>query len=351
MASARALDDSSRRPSARIWARFWAGTSSPAFLRRFAAVTVWAVAVGIVSGGAVRLTGSGLGCNDWPACTSTSVVAPLSFHPWMEFGNRLVNALITVGIVGAAVAALRRRPRRRDLLGVSGALVAGVFGEVVLGGETVLHKLAPQFVLGHFLLAMALMVAALVLWHRSRLPERPLVDHEGWAVALPKRRLVRREQLLASRVMLAWTFVVVTLGTVVTGTGPHAGAPGVPRFGFSLHTVAQLHGSSVEVLLVLTVATLWWMHRTGAPQAVLRRAEILLVVLVAQAGVGYTQYFTGDPVALVGIHIAGATSVVVAMCWFNFGLFVREEPQVRRLTVGAPVGPAVEVEPCLLPHP
>jgi len=105
--------------------------------------------------------------------------------------------------------------------------------------------------------------------------------------------------------MLALTLVVVVLGTVVTSTGPHAGAPGVPRFGFSLHTVAQLHGTSVELLLMLTVATLWSMHRARVAPAVLHRGELLLVVLVAQAGVGYTQYLSGDPVLLVGVHLAG----------------------------------------------
>jgi cytochrome c oxidase assembly protein subunit 15 len=318
---------------ANTWPKLWAASARPTALRRFAAFTVWALAIGIVSGGAVRLTGSGLGCKDWPACTSTSVVAPLAFHPWMEFGNRLVNALITAAIVGTALTALRRRPRRADLLWLSGGLVAGVFGEVVLGGETVLHKLAPPFVMGHFLLAIALMVCALALWHRSRLADLPRAEREGWALAPPARCLVRRGQLLASRAMLGWTFVVVTLGTVVTGTGPHAGAPGVPRFKFSLHTVAQLHGTSVELLLGLTVLTLWSLHRSRAHPAVLRRAEVLLCALVAQAAVGYTQYFTGDPVALVGVHIAGATTVVVAMCWFNFGLFVHEKPQGRAIGV------------------
>ena len=124
--------------------------------------------------------------------------------------------------------------------------------------------------------------------------------------------------------MLALTAVVVVLGTVVTSTGPHAGAPGVPRFGFSLHTVAQLHGTSVEVLLALTVATLWSMHRARVAPVVLRRGEVLLAVLVAQAAVGYSQYLTGDPVLLVGIHITGATAVVVAMLAFNLGLYARE---------------------------
>jgi cytochrome c oxidase assembly protein subunit 15 len=132
--------------------------------------------------------------------------------------------------------------------------------------------------------------------------------------------------------MLAVTGVVVVFGTVVTSTGPHAGAPDVPRFGFSLHAVAQLHGTSVEVLLALTVATLWSMQRARVAPVVLRRGEVLLAVLVAQAAVGYSQYLTGDPVLLVGIHIAGATAVVIAMVAFNVGLYARE-PAARVQTV------------------
>jgi cytochrome c oxidase assembly protein subunit 15 len=134
--------------------------------------------------------------------------------------------------------------------------------------------------------------------------------------------------------MLALTFVVVVLGTVVTSTGPHAGAPGVPRFGFSLHTVAQLHGTSVEVLLALTVATLWSMHRARVAPPVLRRGEVLLVVLVAQAAVGYSQYLSGDPVLLVGVHLAGATSVVIAMVFFNLGLYTRDPAPAAQVPPG-----------------
>ena len=140
---------------------------------------------------------------------------------------------------------------------------------------------------------------------------------------------------MAARVMLALTALVVVLGTVVTSTGPHAGAPGVPRFRFSLHTVAQLHGTSVEVLLAVTVATLWSMHRSRVAPAVLRRGEILLVVLVAQAAVGYAQYLSGDPVLLVGVHLTGATAVVVAMTAFNLGLYSRDaSPTVQTVAEG-----------------
>jgi cytochrome c oxidase assembly protein subunit 15 len=320
--------------------RAWSITTGPRFCQASAGLSVAALAIGIVSGGAVRLTGSGLGCSDWPACTSTSIVAPLQFHAWVEFGNRLVNAAITVAIVLAVVATLRRRPRRRDLITLSVGLVAGIFAEVVLGGETVLHKLAPPYVMAHFLLAMLLMVDAVVLYYRGRQPEETDGLPDGKARVAPARPLVRRGQVVASRCMLALTVVVVVLGTVVTSTGPHAGAPDVPRFGFSLHAVAQLHGTSVELLLALTVGTLWSMYRARVAPAVLRRGEWLLVVLIAQAAVGYSQYLSGDPVLLVGIHIAGATAVVIAMVVFNLGLYTREpvtEGQTeRRVRSGAP---------------
>jgi cytochrome c oxidase assembly protein subunit 15 len=314
--------------------RLWGLVASPGFCRGSAAVAVAALAVGIVSGGAVRLTGSGLGCSDWPSCTATSVVAPLQFHAWVEFGNRLVNVVITLGMVLVVVASFRRRPRRADLVALSSGLVAGILAEVVLGGETVLHKLAPQFVMAHFLLAVVLLVDALVLYHRACQPDDGPVVPGRKARPAPARCLVRRGHLRASRVMLALTLVVVVLGTVVTSTGPHAGAPGVPRFGFSLHTVAQLHGTSVELLLALTVATLWAMHRAHVPPAVLRRGEVVLVVLVAQAAVGYSQYLTGDPVLLVGVHLAGATAVVTAMVLFNLGLYSRGPAPVAQTVPG-----------------
>ena len=179
--------------------RAWALSATPVFYRRSAALAVAALAVGIVSGGAVRLTGSGLGCRDWPGCTVTSIVAPLQYHAWIEFGNRLVNVLITIGVVLVAIAAFRRRPRRRDLVALSGGLVAGIFAEVVLGGETVLHKLAPPFVMAHFLLAMVLLVNAVVLYNRARQPEDVAGPPKGGATLPPPRRLVRPSHVVASR--------------------------------------------------------------------------------------------------------------------------------------------------------
>jgi cytochrome c oxidase assembly protein subunit 15 len=306
---------------------------TPGFMRKSAATCLVGLALGVVSGGAVRLTGSGLGCKDWPNCTATSLVAPLQYHAWVEFGNRLINVVITLGVLGVALAALARRPRRRDLSWLAWAQVAGIFAEIVLGGETVLHKLAPPFVMAHFLLAAALVIDAAALFARSRKPDR-LVS-PGRALPDRGRLLVRPGQRLAARVMLGWACVVVALGTVVTSTGPHAGAPGVPRFHFSLHTVAQLHGTSVEVLLALTVLTMWSLYRSRAETAVMRKAELVLVVMVAQAGVGYTQYLTGDPVALVAVHLAGATALLVSLVVFNMGLYAQPAPGTSA-TAGTP---------------
>lgn len=307
---------------------------TPGFMRKSAATCLVGLALGVVSGGAVRLTGSGLGCKDWPTCTATSIVAPLQYHAWVEFGNRLVNVVITVGVVLVALTALARRPRRRDLSWLAWAQVAGIFAEIVLGGETVLHKLAPQFVMAHFLLAMALVVDAAALFVRSRVPDR--VTTPGCAVPDFGRLLVRPRQRLAIRAMLAWSFVVVAFGTIVTSTGPHAGAPGVPRFHFSLHSVAQLHGTSVEMLLGLTVLTMWSLFHSRAEAGVIRKAELVLVVMVAQAAVGYTQYFTGDPVELVAVHLAGATGLIVSLVVFNMSLNARPSPEPPRPNTGTP---------------
>ncbi|HET9076779.1 MAG TPA: COX15/CtaA family protein [Acidimicrobiales bacterium] len=298
-----------RPPAARF-------TLSPRAFRGVALAAVVALTLTIVSGAAVRLTGSGLGCSTWPDCTRTSLVAPLQFHAWVEFGNRLINAVVTVASIGAFVAALRRRPRRRDLTLLSLGLVVGLLLEVVVGGLVVLSKLAPWLVSIHFLLGLAFLAVAVVLHQRAGVPD-------GHVVAEP---MVGRVPMGLARLMTALLGVVVTLGTVVTSTGPHGGSPGTPRYGFSLHAVAQLHGTSVETFLVVTLVTLWTLAHTAAPAPVMRRAQILLGALVAQAAVGYTQYFDHDPVGLVALHVAGASLLVIAEVRFYMGLWDRRQP-------------------------
>jgi cytochrome c oxidase assembly protein subunit 15 len=311
---------------------------SPARFRLATGLAVWALAFIIVSGAAVRLTGSGLGCADWPGCTTSQVVAPWQFHAWVEFGNRMITGLVSIAVVVAVGAALIRAPRRRDLTGLALGLVVGLVAEIIVGGLTVEHKLAPGFVTAHFLLAIVFLADAVVLHHRAGLADDAPAGVPGRArVAGRSVPLVGREHLQLSRLML-----VVLLGTVVTSTGPHGGAPQAPRFAFSLHDVAQLHGSSVEVFLFFTVVTLWSMARAGVPRPVIRRGELLLVVLIVQGGIGYLQYFTGVPAALVALHIVGVVSVVWATLMFHLGLRVQSTGSVSPVPTdqAAVAGPA-----------
>ena len=293
-------------------------TVSPLAFERIASAAVWALVLTIISGAAVRLTGSGLGCPDWPNCTATHVVAPWQLHAWVEFGNRLVNAAVSIAAIGALAAALLRRPRRRDLTWLSTGLTFGLFAEVALGAVLVKEKLAPALVSVHFLLGLLFLADAVVLHHRAGIPDS-LGNTEPVA-------LVGRPDVVLSRLMLVATAVVAILGTIVTSTGPHGGDPSAPRFHFSLHTVAQIHGTAVEAFLFITVATLWNLARTGAPRSVIRRGQILLGALAAQAAVGYAQYLNRDPVALVALHVAGASIVVLTVIRYYLGLWTRPEP-------------------------
>lgn len=292
---------------------------SPRAFEHIATAAVWALVLTVVSGAAVRLTGSGLGCPGWPNCTASHVVAPLQVHAWIEFGNRLINAAVSIAAVGALAAAVRRRPRRRDLTWLSVGLMVGLFAEVALGAVLVKEKLAPALVSAHFLLGLVFLANAVVLRHRAGIPDDAIPVHPV--------RLVDRPTLLLSRLMFIAAAVVACLGTVVTSTGPHGGDPSAPRFHFSLHGVAQIHGTAVEVFLLITVVTLWNLARTGAPRLVIRQAQYLLGALVLQAAVGYAQYLNGDPVALVAVHVAGSTAVVITVIRFYVALSARpEEP-------------------------
>jgi cytochrome c oxidase assembly protein subunit 15 len=188
----------------------------------------------------------------------------------------------------------------------------GLVAEVGLGALVVESHLAPGLVMTHFLLSLVFLGDAVILHYRAGIPDEQ--------ASTGTNRLVDRSSLILARLQLAATVVAVTLGTVVTSTGPHGGDPKARRFGFSLHSVAQLHGTSVEILLALTLVLMWNLARTRAPAPVMRRAEIVLIVMVAQAAVGYAQYFNGDPVAVVALHVTGACVLVVVMLRFYLGL-------------------------------
>jgi cytochrome c oxidase assembly protein subunit 15 len=287
---------------------------TPVAYRRITFAAVVLLAVIIVTGGAVRLTGSGLGCPDWPNCSPGSLAPhdPTDEHAMVEFVNRVFTGLVSIAVILAVLGSLLRVPKRRDLVWLSMGLVGGVFLQAVLGGLTVIFELRPELVMAHFLLSIVLLTNAIVLHRRAAQPEAPSV------------LVVDRRVRDVGRALLCVAAVVLVTGTVVTATGPHGGDEEAKRFGFYLPDVAKIHGISVATFLVLTVATFWLLRRTRAPVGVQQRLGLILVVSVAQAAIGYIQYFNDIPELLVGFHIAGATAVWATVVSYYLGLFTRE---------------------------
>ena len=273
---------------------------TPDQYRRVTFVALVLLALIVVSGAAVRLTGSGLGCTDWPNCEEGRLTpAEIDDAPAMiEFVNRLITGLVSAAVIVAVLGALARVPRRRDLTWLAAGLVAGVVAQIVLGGLVVLFDLSPRLVMGHFILSMLIVWNAVVLHWRAREPEPPA---EPATNSHP-----RRGRFVAGSLVVAAAGVVVFTGTVVTASGPHAGDEIAERLDFAVADVARVHGLSVVVLAGLTVVLLVGLRREGASVA---PARDLLLVVAAQAAVGYTQYFTGVPALLVGVHVVGALAV------------------------------------------
>jgi cytochrome c oxidase assembly protein subunit 15 len=265
------------------------------------------VALIVVTGGAVRLTGSGLGCSDWPECSVGHLTPALQFHGLVEFGNRLVTVVLTIAVAAAFLVAIFRSPRRRDLVWLSGGLVAGVLAQAVLGGIVVYTKLNPYVVMVHFVATILLVADAVVLVHRDRLDYSPGAG----------RLLVPRTVIRAFYGLLALLALVITAGTAVTGAGPHAGDSSgqqvARRIPIALRDMAELHSSLALLMVGLTVGLVVALHASSVPSRVQRSARILLVVMVAQAAIGYTQYFTHLPALLVELHLAGATALAIGM--------------------------------------
>jgi cytochrome c oxidase assembly protein subunit 15 len=251
----------------------------------------------IITGSLVRLTGSGLGCIDWPACNEERFVDVSTPHAAIEQLNRLFTGVVAASVIAAALAALLVRPRNPRLVRLALLLVLGVVGQVILGGIVVLTGLHPLSNMGHFLLSIVLMTWALWLVHATR---------EG-AVSSQDSRV-----LALSRLLVAATFVAIVTGSVVTGTGPHAGDETAPRLPFDISDVARVHGGSVLVTLALAVVLGFLLRRT--PHRRVQQAyESFLFLALVQGGIGYLQYFTGVPVALVAVHIALSVAVWLAV--------------------------------------
>lgn len=255
----------------------------------------------VITGAAVRLTGAGLGCVDWPNCNNQQLIDVSTPHAAIEQLNRLFTGVVALAVIAAVLGSLIRAPRRRDLTWLSLGLVAGVLAQVVLGGITVLVKLHPVAVQGHFLLSMILITNAVVLVRRAG------EEGDGRRVAVVDRNITAVVWLLA-----IMTTIALITGTFVTGTGPHAGDAEAPRFGYSISDVARVHG--VSVILTIAVALALVVMLGSRPQAAVRLRRGLstwMFVAVLQALVGYVQYFNGVPELLVAVHILGATLLTI----------------------------------------
>lgn len=277
--------------------------TSASTVRRLALASVVANCVIVVTGGAVRLTGSGLGCPTWPRCTGQSYVPTQAqaLHGAIEFGNRMLTFVLTVVVILTFLAAVRARHRRRSLVGLSLAALLGIPAQAVLGGITVLTGLNPWTVAGHFVLSMGLIALGMVLWHRAT---------QG--VDTPPVPVVRPELAWLVRGLVAATAVTLAVGAVVTGSGPHAGDRHAVRTGLDPAMMSQLHADVVMLLVGMSVATWVALRATAATSGVRRAAAVLIGVELAQGAIGYTQYFTGLPSLLVGAHLVGACLVWVA---------------------------------------
>lgn len=229
---------------------------------------------------------------------------------------------VTVVSALALVLAALRQPRRRDLIWLAGGLVGGVVAQIVLGGLVVLFKLNPYLVALHFLLTVVVLAGAVIFFHRAGIDES--VTHPGRSISL-----IGHDLTWLARLLLVAFGLVTVLGTVVSGAGPHAGAPSTPsapikRIPIALRDIAQLHSDAALLLIGLTLATLFALHHAGAPSTVQRRARWMFELLVVQGAVGYTQYFSHDNAGIVEVHLAGVTLLWLAAIGFYLSLHRHE---------------------------
>ena len=258
----------------------------------------------VVTGGAVRLTGSGLGCPTWPECTPGSIT-PVpgqiegTLHSWIEFGNRLLTFALVLAALTVIVIVLKNRAR--ELRWLAFGQFAGIFGQGILGGITVLTNLNPIPVAGHFLLSIILIAGALSLRQRAL----------GKDLKVPLKPLTQK----IARAVVLISVLVIILGTVVTGNGPHAGDAQAKRFNFDERLIAQIHADVVIIFVLLTIALLFAV-RMIEPSEIQRKfgrkVLLLLLVSLSQGVIGYVQYFNGVPILLVGFHLLGATLVWIS---------------------------------------
>jgi cytochrome c oxidase assembly protein subunit 15 len=292
---------------------------SPKLFTRFALASFIALGLIVISGAAVRLTGSGLGCPDWPSCYRHQLTASNNLHPIIEFGNRMVTIALVIVFAATVVAAYLRSPKRRDLIWLSWALIAGVVGDAVIGGIVVYTKLNPYLVMVHMWFSLAMVAVGVVLHHRSRYDYSP----GGRAdVASPATRRL-------SRILVVLFILVIMAGTGATGAGPHAGGSQgqlvAKRLPVALRDIVVAHSALALAFIGAVMATFVILEATGAPARIRGGAKRLFIVGCAQGIVGFVQYATHLPALLVELHVLGAVSLTIGMTSFQLGQVARDK--------------------------
>ena len=271
-------------------------------------IALAALYVIVVTGALVRLTGSGLGCSDWPRCSESRFIDVSTGHGAIEQINRLFTGLVAASVALAVLGSLLLAVRRRVLTTLSLGLVAGVVAQIIIGAIVVLTGLNPWANMAHFLVSMLLLANGLVL---LRIAERHAKD--PGAIALTDKPLAFFPWIIG----LLGLCAVVT-GTVVTASGPHAGDEDAVRFGFAISSVARVHSISVIVTLGAIATFLYRQRRSTARSEIEGKAASLLGIALLQAFIGYVQYFADVPALLVAFHVALAAGVWLALVDFVF---------------------------------
>lgn len=267
----------------------------------------------IVTGSLVRLTGSGLGCQDWPRCSDQRFVDVSTAHAAVEQVNRLFTGVVAIAVIASVLLSQRLQPRQKTLTWLSFGLVCGVMMQIVIGGIVVISGLHPAFNMAHYLVSILLITVAFELVCRVRRLRRCAIEPADGAQPFVGKVTVSRLTRRLVCLVVALLFVVLVAGTVVTGSGPHAGDETAPRFQLSIRTATQIHGVMVWVALLSVVVLFLRVRRDPNEWKLLSRTlESLTVAIVAQGFLGYVQYFAGVPAGLVAVHVGISVAVWIS---------------------------------------
>lgn len=295
---------------------------SPRLFSKVAMITTIALGLIVLSGAAVRLTGSGLGCPDWPSCYQHQLTASTALHPLIEFSNRLVTVALTVLVLFTVVLSYLRSPRRRDLVLLSWGLVLGVVADAVLGGIVVYTKLNPYLVMTHMWLSLGMVALGMVLFHRSRYDYSPGSRAEVASSATRK----------VAWVIDALFIAVIMAGTATTGAGPHAGGSDgqlvAKRLPIALKDMVTIHSGAAVAFLGVILGTFVILEGIGAPKRLRSGIKRLFIVGVAQGLLGIIQYLTHLPAWLVELHVLGAVSLTMGVTSFQLAQVARDKEVV-----------------------